>query len=271
MSKEVGENEPIETRGRARKASRSRDMLSSLENQVVNLEEYVGDMKETLEVVLIRMEELREDSKEFVLDSLISTLDKLTVRDKALEALVTTMKKEIAELKGSSLYLRLPWKVMLASGPKQCHVDVLKPEKFKGARSVREVDNFLWELEQYFKAMGIEDNATKHAKKEAHAKLRRLTQQCTIRDYVREFSELILQISDLNKKEAFYWFEDGLKMWAKQELRRLGITELTIAMAEEEIFYNVGGRKFDNSESSKPKSRPKGNGGGKKDPVEKND
>ncbi|MFQ6648329.1 hypothetical protein Gotur_021170 [Gossypium turneri] len=59
-------------------------------------------MRETLEVVLTRMEELREDNKEFVLNTLRSTSKKLTVRDKALEALVTAMKEEIAELKGSS-------------------------------------------------------------------------------------------------------------------------------------------------------------------------
>ncbi|KAH1115214.1 hypothetical protein J1N35_008592 [Gossypium stocksii] len=79
----------------------------------------------------------------------------------------------------------------------------------------------------------------------------------------------MFQILDLNEKEAFYWFEDGLKMWAKQELRRLGITELTAAMAKAENFYEVGGRKFENNESSKPKSRPKGNGGGDKDQVER--
>ncbi|XP_040957468.1 uncharacterized protein [Gossypium hirsutum] len=220
-------------------------------------------MRETLEVVLTRMEELREDSKVFVLDTLRSTSDKLTVRDEALEALVTAMKEEIAELKGELTICKVALgNGMLTSGPKQRHVDVPKPEKFKGARSAREVDNFLWELEQYFRAMGIEDDATKvntasiyftdvallwwrrrstderrggtaigtweefqgelkkqfypqHAEKEARAKLRRLTQQGTVRDYVREFSELMLQISDLNEKEAFYMFEDGLRMWAK--------------------------------------------------------
>ena len=144
MSREVGENEPMETRGRVRKASRSRDMLSSLENRVVNLEESVGDMRETLEVVLTRMEELREDSKVFVLDTLRSTSDKLTVRDEALEALVTAMKEEIAELKGELTICKVALgNGMLTSGSKQRHVDVPKPEKFKGARSAREVDNFL--------------------------------------------------------------------------------------------------------------------------------
>ncbi|XP_016684229.2 uncharacterized protein [Gossypium hirsutum] len=237
----------------------------------VNLEESIGDMRETLEVVLTRMEELREDSKEFVLETLSSTSDKLTVRDEALEALVTTMKEEIAELKGELTICKAALgSGMLASGLKQCHVDVPKPEKFKGPRSAREVDNFLWELEQWFQGELKKQFYPQYAEKEARAKLRRLTQQSTVRDYVREFSELMLQISYLNEKESFYWFEDGLKMWAKQELHRLGITDLTVAMVEAENFYEVGGRKFDNSDASKPKPRPKGNGGGDKEQTERN-
>ncbi|MBA0614931.1 hypothetical protein Godav_015145 [Gossypium davidsonii] len=56
-----------------------------------------------------------------------------------------------------------------------------------------------------------------YAEKEAQAKLHRLTQQGTVREYVRAFSELMLQISNLSEKEVFYWFEDGLKPWAKNE------------------------------------------------------
>ena len=36
-------------------------------------------------------------------------------------------------------------------------IDVPKPKEFKGARDAREVDNFVWGLEQYFRLMGIED------------------------------------------------------------------------------------------------------------------
>ncbi|MBA0746654.1 hypothetical protein Gogos_009154 [Gossypium gossypioides] len=50
----------------------------------------------------------------------------------------------------------------------------------------------------------------------------------------------MLQISDLSEKEALYWFEDGLKLWAKHELRRQGITELTVAMDEVESFVELG-------------------------------
>ncbi|KAH1106717.1 hypothetical protein J1N35_010485 [Gossypium stocksii] len=115
MSKEIVEHvELMETRWRARKASRSRNMLSSLENQVVNLEEFVGDMKETLEIVMGRIEDLssiRKDFKDFVWETLRSTSDKLTVRDNALKAMVTTMKEEIVELKRELII----YKVVLGS------------------------------------------------------------------------------------------------------------------------------------------------------------
>ncbi|KAG8498201.1 hypothetical protein CXB51_006628 [Gossypium anomalum] len=320
MSKEVvDQNEPMQTRGRVRKTSHSREMLTALEDRVVNLEESVGNMKETLELVEGRtdgFDSMEEQLRDFVLDSLganaeklndlvNSTTEKLAERDEYLEEMVLAMKKEMEELKGELMIYKVALSNgMLSSKPKQQAMDVPKPEKFKGARSARDVDNFLWEMEQYFRAMGIEDDAIKvntasiyftdvallwwrrrstdekrggnaigtweefqrelrkqfypqYAEKEARAKLRRLTQQGTVREYVRAFSELMLQISDLSEKEAFYWFEDGLKPWAKHELRRQGITELTIAMAEAESFVELGPTK-DKFESSQPNR--KGNG-----------
>ncbi|MBA0731714.1 hypothetical protein Golax_020352 [Gossypium laxum] len=82
--------------------------------------------------------------------------------------------------------------------------------------------------------MGIEDNATKAiivvvyllmslsyygitdpqmrnelAEKKARSKLHWLTQQGTVQEYVKDFTELMLKISNLSEKEAFYWFDDG--------------------------------------------------------------
>ncbi|MBA0660157.1 hypothetical protein Goklo_012206 [Gossypium klotzschianum] len=103
---------------------------------------------------------------------------------------------------------------------------VPKLEKFKGARSTRDVDNFLWEIESMDKKHDGDVIGTweefqrelkkqfypQYAEKEARAKLHRLTQQGTVREYVQVFSELMLQISALSEKEVFYWFEDGLKL-----------------------------------------------------------
>jgi len=39
--------------------------------------------------------------------------------------------------------------------------NALRPPTFRGAKSAREIDNFLWGLETYFKAIGIEKDAEK--------------------------------------------------------------------------------------------------------------
>ncbi|MBA0818164.1 hypothetical protein Gohar_022276 [Gossypium harknessii] len=91
-----------------------------------------------------------------------STTEKLAESDENLEDMVLAMKKEIEELKGElAIYKAALSNGILPSRPKQQVIDVPKPEKFKGARSVREVDNFLWEMKQYFRAMGIEDDVIK--------------------------------------------------------------------------------------------------------------
>ena len=153
---------------------------------------------------------------------------------------------------------------MLAVVPMH-RVDVPKLKEFKCTRSTKDIDNFLWDMEQYFRVMGIVKDATKvstalmylvdiallwwqrrcnetrpegatittweefqwefrqqfypeYAEDEAQAKLHRLTQRGEVREYVREFSELMLQISNLGERETLFSFMDGLKPWAKQEL-----------------------------------------------------
>ncbi|MBA0670075.1 hypothetical protein Goklo_028979 [Gossypium klotzschianum] len=133
-------------------------------------------------------------------------------------------------------------------------MDVPKSEKFKGARSTRDMANVLWEIESTDEKSGGNVIGTlekfqrelkkqfypQYAEREALAKLHRLTQQGNVWEYVQTFNELMLQISDLSEKEAIHWFEDGLKPWEKHELCRQGITELTIAMAEAKSFVELG-------------------------------
>ncbi|MBA0818271.1 hypothetical protein Gohar_021919, partial [Gossypium harknessii] len=116
---------------------------------------------------------MEEQLREFVLDSLganaekmnglvKSTAERLAKRDDTLKDMVLAMKKEIEELKEElTIYKATLSNGMLSSRPKQQAIDVPKPKKFKGARSARDVDNFLWEIEQYFRVMGIEDDAIK--------------------------------------------------------------------------------------------------------------
>ncbi|XP_060178022.1 uncharacterized protein LOC132607957 [Lycium barbarum] len=53
---------------------------------------------------------------------------------------------------------------------------------------------------------------------EARHKLRELKQMGSIRDYVKEFTTLTLQIPNLTNDDLLFYFIDGLENWAKQEL-----------------------------------------------------
>ena len=84
----------------------------------------------------------------------------------------------------------------------------------------------------------------------------------SIREYVKEFSMLMLDIPNIAEEELLFNFIDNLQSWVEQELRRRGVQDLATAMAVAEslVDYRIG-------DSSKPKPPSKGNqakGGGDK-------
>ncbi|MBA0818127.1 hypothetical protein Gohar_021604, partial [Gossypium harknessii] len=208
-------------------------------DRVVTLEESMGDVKERIDDVDDRhndgLRTLQEQLREFVWDTIGSSENKLAGKDDAHEAMVTALKEEIDELKGElKIFKAAIGNGMLASKPKSQVIDVPKPKAFKRARSASEMENFLWAMRQYFPQFYPE-----YAEDKARAKLQQLTQRGTVREYVREFSELMLQISDLSENEAFFSFTDRLKPWAKQELQRRGVQELTNAMMVAESIVEL--------------------------------
>ncbi|MBA0616307.1 hypothetical protein Godav_016363, partial [Gossypium davidsonii] len=102
--------------------------------------------------------------------------------------------------------------------------DVPKPKKFVGTRSACDVDNFLWRIENYFcKTMDKKKCEigtcqefqyelkgqfyTELTEEETRAKLQGITQWSIVGEYVREFKELMLQVSDVTEKEALLAFQ----------------------------------------------------------------
>ncbi len=55
-------------------------------------------------------------------------------------------------------------------------------------------------------------------------------------EYVREFSELLLEAPDLSNEDSLFTFLDGLKPWAKMELERRGVQSLNEAIAQVEAL-----------------------------------
>ncbi|MBA0876482.1 hypothetical protein Goshw_014653, partial [Gossypium schwendimanii] len=159
-------------------------MLSSLEVKVAKLEGSIKDVRKTLEIV----------------EGCTNDLDlmKEQLRDYMMEAL---------KLKGEFAICKVAQgNRMLAPRLKQRKIDVSKPKEFNGTRSTRDKNNIFGGIEQYFYAMGIKDDAIKE---EARAKLCQLTQQSIIQEYVKDFSELMFQISDLSMVETESFFEIG--------------------------------------------------------------
>ncbi|GJU37022.1 putative retrotransposon gag domain, aspartic peptidase domain protein [Tanacetum coccineum] len=86
-------------------------------------------------------------------------------------------------------------------GPK---IDVPKPSPFVGKREARAVDDFLWEMEQYLEEAILSENA----KNEAKSRLYKLKQSGTIREYVKEFTTLVLEIPELFDQDSLFYFLD---------------------------------------------------------------
>ncbi|RVW27664.1 hypothetical protein CK203_104979 [Vitis vinifera] len=76
----------------------------------------------------------------------------------------------------------------------------------------------------------------------ARKNMRRLKHTGSIRDYVKEFSSLMLEIPNMTEEELLFNFMDNLQGWAEQELRRRGVQDLAtaIAVAESLTDYKRG-------------------------------
>ncbi|MFQ6629072.1 hypothetical protein Gotur_006579 [Gossypium turneri] len=110
--------------------------------------------------------------------------------------MVLAMKKEIEELNGEvRIYKAALSNGILCSRPKQQAMDVPKSEKFKGTRSAKD-DGVVGPRMKNM--VGTQLRLERSSKKEARAKLHHLMQQGIVREYVRVFSELMLQIYNLN-------------------------------------------------------------------------
>ncbi|XP_020579422.1 uncharacterized protein LOC110024042 [Phalaenopsis equestris] len=111
----------------------------------------------------------------------------------------------------------------------------------KGMRTISTFDDFKKKLKRQFYPENAED--------EARAQLRRLKQIGSIREYIKEFTSLVLQIPDLLDKDALFNLIDMLQQWAKTELRRRGAQDLAfaIAIAESLVDYT--------KESTKPNEK----------------
>lgn len=162
--------------------------------------------------------------------------------------------------------------------PLNAEFKVPEPKSFGGTRSSKDLENYLWDIEQYFHTAKIsvsqqvhfaamyltgdaklwrrtrctDENATKvesweDLKRELKAQflptntswvardsLRKLKQTGSMRDYVKEFTSLMLDVKDMSEQDKLFNFMSGLQNWAQAELNRQGVQTLPQAVAAAE-------------------------------------
>ncbi|KAJ7968029.1 Retrotransposon protein, putative, Ty3-gypsy subclass [Quillaja saponaria] len=154
-----------------------------------------------------------------------------------------------------------------AEGVGQRRMKVPEPQAFGGARDAKELENFLFDMEQYFRAVRMDSEEAKvttatmylagdaklwwrtkyvniqdgrcvidtwedlrrelkaqffpeNVEYIARRNLRELKQTGTIREYVKKFAGLMLDIRDMSEKDKMFYFLEGLKPWVRAELQR---------------------------------------------------
>ena len=64
----------------------------------------------------------------------------------------------------------------------------------------------------------------------ARESLKRLRQTGLVRDYVKEFNSLMLDIKNMSEEDKIFKFMFGTQEWAQTELWRQGVHDLPVAM-----------------------------------------
>ncbi|TYK01597.1 reverse transcriptase [Cucumis melo var. makuwa] len=165
-------------------------------------------------------------------------------------------------------------------------VKIPEPKPFCGARDAKALENYIFDLEQYFRATNTVTEeakvtlATMHLSEDAklwwrsrfvdiqegrctidtwdalkrelrsqffpenveilaRRKLRELKHTGSIREYVKQFAGLMLDIRDMSEKDKVFCFVEGLKPWAKTKLYEQRVQDLTSAYAAAERLFDL--------------------------------
>ena len=244
--------DPVAPKGRGKK-DKPRDPIASLEGRVNRLEIAMADTKEGMDIMEQSMEKAVEDLKVQIQDlqegmqgspvPVVSHEEFMKVVGmlSSLESRVEVLTKHEEELRQEVAIYKMALSARLMPTHEAPRVDVPKPHSFNGNRDAKELDNYLWHMERYFEAIGLNDEVTKvrtatlylldiatlwwrrkfvemergtctidtwadfkrELKKQfypedveymARKKIKHLKHTGSIRDYVKEFSSLMIQV-----------------------------------------------------------------------------
>ncbi|PIN25087.1 hypothetical protein CDL12_02170 [Handroanthus impetiginosus] len=267
--------------------------LPALEAKMEQMEEYVEKPPAAMRLVLCEEVYLLKH----ILEELKGTVDGFS---ESIKGIITLVSQDVEALTDAvdikidaiTTDLRLLKRAVGSdtadNRPSSSKVRVPEPKPFGGARSAKELENFLWDMENYFQAAKIPDDekvsitsmylvgdaklwwrtrladdasanrepisswdVLKQELKEqflpsntswlAREALRKLKHTGSVRDYVKEFSSLMLDIREMSEEDKLFNFMSGLQNWAQAELRRQGVKDLSSAIAAADRLLDFRG------------------------------
>ncbi|KAH7845877.1 hypothetical protein Vadar_006951 [Vaccinium darrowii] len=280
--------------------------MDALRERVTQLEKLVGADESDEEVTLVdRLDAVLSsiESHKLAHESHVAQTEaKFAEMLADMTKLSDGMKDKVSSIESDLLVVKRAFLGRSDGLDNRVNMKVPEPKAFGGARNAKELENFLWDMEQYFPAARVPEGErvtitamylTGDAKlwwrtrseDEVHPKietweslkkelkeqflpcnaswlaresLKRLKHTGTVRDYVKEFSSLMLNIKNMSEEDKLFNFMSGLQNWAQLELRRLGVKDLSSAIAAADGLADFKlTNKSNSSESSNSKSKDK--------------
>ncbi|MBA0852101.1 hypothetical protein Goshw_001222 [Gossypium schwendimanii] len=167
-------------------------MLSALEKCVGKLEESMEDAKESGNTLGESIDDFREQSRGFVTMCLISQID-------SVQELLDSQRKKLTERNNDfeAMMMALKEETMATTKALSTRIEELKRELALCQAAVgKEVSSAALSNEEVPKLK--EFAGIRFTEEEAQAKLQEIMQRGTMGEYVQDFKELMLQVSDMS-------------------------------------------------------------------------
>ncbi|GKB07141.1 putative retrotransposon gag domain, aspartic peptidase domain protein [Tanacetum coccineum] len=256
-----------DVRQKPKKRGTSKDVVASLDQRVAGVEISMAELKnqvEGLEGLDSYFTSMREDFrvalntlsgnlKREIHDLRDSFMGEITKIREEFREEVSILHQVIEDLQANMALC----KRSLASGGSNTNpgpkIDVPKPSPFVGKREAKAVDDFLWKIEQYLEALWW---------RRRYGDIERGTAAInTWAEFVADLKKQLYLDNAKNEEKSrlrafrprlsLFYFLVRLQGWAKTELERQGVQDLSTAIAHVEALIDFSTRR----ESSKPKDQ----------------
>ncbi|KAK4386067.1 hypothetical protein Sango_2477300 [Sesamum angolense] len=209
----------------SKRAANPADENSRLTELVMNLEEKVSSLETEITVLNSELEDCRQ-----VVQEMVSAFGGSAIAD---------MRREMEQMSIQiGLLQRAVSNVPAVAPDAGARIRIPEPKAYSGQPGAT---GYLGTF------AGSDSRAVfpENVKYNARRALRKLEHTGSVRDYVKTFSVLMLDIRDMSEKDKLFTFMEGLKPWARLELQRQRVTDLGSAMAAAERLtdFNPENRK----------------------------